>query len=496
MEITTDKKQIRFQRMVEEIVDYAILLLDTDGNIENWNKGAEKIKGYSTSEIIGKNFRIFYTPEDRRNNLPEKLIETARVHGSARSEGYRIRKDGTTFWGNILITAIHDNDNKVIGFTKITRDLTDKKLSEEKLRRSEDRYFKMIAEIQDYAILLMDTDGNIQNWNKGAEKIKGYSAEEIIGKNFRQFYTPKDKITKKPDRLLELARAAGRAQDEGWRVRKDGSTFWGSVTLTALHDDDGTVVGFSKVTRDLTEKKKTDEAQLHLQKMEARNRELEQITYITSHDLQEPLRNITSLIDLLLADYGHTLAPTALEYLRYTSEAAVRMRQLINGLLDYGRLGRNAEATEINSRNILDQVRADLDILIKETGAEIIAGEMPVVVGYETEFRLLLQNLISNAIKFRKPYVNPVIKIGAEQQNNIWKFSVSDNGIGIDPQHKDRIFIIFQRLHAREAYDGSGIGLAHCKKIIEMHNGQIWVDSEPGEGSTFSFTINTNAFLR
>ncbi|HYE54692.1 MAG TPA: PAS domain S-box protein, partial [Chitinophagaceae bacterium] len=200
---TLRQSEEQHHRMVEEIEDYAIILLDRDGYIQNWNKGAEKIKGYKPEEIIGKNFRQFYTEGDRRDHLPERLLNQAVENGRATHEGWRVRKDGTLFWGNIVITALHDDTGDVVGFTKVTRDLTERKKAEdqqaeytrnlaetnEALRRSEERYHKMVEEVRDYAILLMDKDGNIQNWNKGAENIKGYKSEEIIGKNFRQFYT-------------------------------------------------------------------------------------------------------------------------------------------------------------------------------------------------------------------------------------------------------------------------------------------------------------------
>ncbi len=251
-----DAKQLRLQKLVDEVEDYAILLLDEKGFIETWNKGAEKIKGYRPEEIIGKHYSIFYLPADKEAGLPEKLMAEAAKYGKVRAEGWRVKKNGELFWANLVITAIHDEAGQVIGFTKVTRDLTEKKQAEENLRRSEERYLKMIAEVQDYAILLIDPDGKIENWNKGAERIKGYTAEEIIGKNFRVFYTPDDIATNKPDRLLEKAAKEGRAQEEGWRVRKDGTYFCASVTITALHDDENNIIGYSKVTRDLTEVKK------------------------------------------------------------------------------------------------------------------------------------------------------------------------------------------------------------------------------------------------
>ncbi|HEX8561748.1 MAG TPA: PAS domain S-box protein [Flavobacterium sp.] len=264
-----------YYKMIDEVMDYAILLLDLEGNILNWNQGAANIKGYTAKEIIGTNFRVFYAAEDRKNGLPEKLLDDAIKFGKANHEGWRLKKDGSKFWGSIVITALHDDNGNVIAFSKVTRDLTQRKAAEEmlqrnakdlefkndELRRSEERYHGMIAEIEDYAIILLDPDGKILNWNKGGEKIKGYKAEEVVGRNFNLFYLQEDIEAGLPQRLINQARTEGKASHEGWRVKKDGSTFWGSIVITALHDKSNNVSGFSKVTRDLTERKKSEERQ-------------------------------------------------------------------------------------------------------------------------------------------------------------------------------------------------------------------------------------------
>lgn len=281
--------QQRFDRLITEVEDYAIILLDVHGIILSWNKGAEKIKHYTSAEIIGKSFRIFYPKEDHVNNLPELLISEARRTGKANHEGWRIRKDGSRFWGSITLTAIHDDSNNVIGFLKLTRDLTDKKIAEDKLsnyieelhlkneeiKKSEDRYHKMMSEVKDYAIILLDTTGKILDWNKGAEKVKGYTAEEIMGKSFRLFYTREDKESNLPQRLLEEARQKGYVTHEGYRIKKDGTRFWGSVAITAIHDDNQEVVGFSKVTKDLTDRKIADDRMtIMMEELKQKNEDL------------------------------------------------------------------------------------------------------------------------------------------------------------------------------------------------------------------------------
>ncbi|HTJ52337.1 MAG TPA: PAS domain S-box protein [Cyclobacteriaceae bacterium] len=278
-----------FQKMISEVEDYAIILLDLEGQIMSWNKGAERIKGYNSKEIIGKSFKLFYPKEDKENGLPDTLIMAARENGKAIHEGWRLRKNGTRFWGNVTLTAIHNDEGSITGYLKVTRDLTERKTAEDKnhnyteelqqkneaLRKSEERYHRMISEVKDYAIILLDKDGLILDWNKGAAQLKGYKAEEIIGKSFRLFYSLQDRAARVPEEFLEDARKHGSVSKEGWRVRKDGTSFWGSITLTVLHDENGELFGYSKVTKDLTPKKVAeDELSNYMEELKQRNEAL------------------------------------------------------------------------------------------------------------------------------------------------------------------------------------------------------------------------------
>ncbi|MFD1257131.1 ATP-binding protein [Mucilaginibacter terrae] len=352
------------------------------------------------------------------------------------------------------------------------------------------RLQNMVEEIEDYAILLLDSSGNIENWNKGAEKIKGYKAEEILGKNFSLFYTPEDQKSKKPEMLIYLARVKGYAFDEGWRIRRDGSRFWGSIAITAIHDEQQNVIGFTKVTRDLTDKMLAAEAvSQHMDQLQIKNQELEQFVYIASHDLQEPLLTVSNFISLLKAEYGHLYDDDATMYMGFVEQAADRMRTLIKDLLDYSRIGKVKLAEQVDVNELLLNITSDLDTLISQTGAKLIYSGLPTVKAYRTELRQLFQNLITNAVKFAKKDVAPVINITAKPYNDGWQFSVQDNGIGIADKYKEKIFLIFQRLHNRDDYPGNGIGLANCKKIAIMHNGDIDVRSVFGEGSEFYFNL-------
>jgi PAS domain S-box-containing protein len=494
-----------YQRMIEEIRDYAIILLDENGIIQNWNKGAEAIKFYKEQDIIGKHFSIFYFDEDIKRNLPQKLLDEAAITGRAVHEGWRRRKDNTRFWGSITITAVHDDQNNVIGFCKVTRDLTDKKAADDVLRMSEERYHQMVAEVQDYAIILLSPEGVILNWNAGAEKIKGYTAEEVIGKKIELFYTPEDKQSNLPVNLLQLARETGRAAQEGWRLRKDGTRFWGTIVITALHSKEGNVIGFSKVTRDLTQQKLTEEKILaYTAELELQNSELEQFAYVASHDLQEPLRKIRTFAELIQENLNDQ--EFVRTYFARVDASAKRMADLVKSLLDYSRLSKDrkelpGEPDIVDLTQTLNDVKQDFELLIKDKNATVIADPLPIVKGNAIQLGQMFSNLIGNSLKFSR--AEPVIKLtsqvvdkekipnapGTLRHKQYYQIALEDNGIGFEQQYNKIIFSLFQRLHGWQEYAGTGIGLALCKKIAENHQGFITASSELNKGATFSIYL-------
>ena len=357
-------------------------------------------------------------------------------------------------------------------------------------------YFQqMISEIRDYAIIVLDRHGFIQNWNTGAQLIKGYSAE-VIGQHFSVFYTPEDIENSLPQRLLEEAHTKGKAVHEGWRVRKDGSRFWGNIVITSLHDNGGQLIGFIKVTRDLTEKKRAeDKLRDYAAELEASNKELEQFTYITSHDLQEPLRKIRMFVEATKrsADDPKTLSAS----LERIDAATKKMSALIRSLVDYTDLTRDSGKTDVDLNLIMKEVRTRLSERIKAANVALTMDRLPVVVAVRSQITQLFTNLVDNALKFSSD--NPELLVTARvvdqgdvldmpthmMEGKYHELKFQDNGIGFDQQYCKQIFSIFQRLHTSQAFQGTGVGLALSRKIVENHKGHITARSQPGKGATF-----------
>jgi PAS domain S-box-containing protein len=368
------------------------------------------------------------------------------------------------------------------------------------LKSSEQRYHKMIEEVEDYAILMLDRNGIIQNWNKGAEKIKGYKENEIVGVHFRIFYPKEDQTARLPEKLMEEAANAGRAIHEGWRVRKDGSRFWGSIVITALHDDLSRVIGFSKVTRDLTERKKAeDRIWQYTRQLEVQNKELQQFAFAAAHDMKEPLRKIQLYNSAILEDEAILLNERHKNYLLRSADAALRMQGLIDALLAFTRITEQKEQFETVDLNVtLQNVLAFFRETIDELGATVVAERLPVVRGIPFQLDQLLTNLLGNSLKYHHAERVPEIRISTKQIRRLpdskdlhpayeWfhRITIKDNGIGFDQKYAEKIFEMFERLHGRDQFSGSGLGLAICKKIMENHNGYMTAKGLPDQGAEF-----------
>jgi len=318
-----------YRMMVEAVADYAIFALDATGHVTSWNIGAERIKGYKREEILGQHFSRFYTAEANARNWPGMELEAAARIGRFEDEGWRVRKDGSEFWANVIITALHDAQGKLIGFGKVTRDMTEQRRTAEALRQSEETFRLLVQSVKDYAIFMLDVSGRVMSWNAGASYIKGYRRDEIIGKHFSVFYPPDDVASNKPGRELITAREMGRVEDEGWRVRKDGSLFWANVTITAIYDDTRELRGFAKVTRDMSERKRLEE-------LEQSERRMNVFLATLSHELRNPLapmRNALTVMQMRPDD------PAAMQKsVGLVERQMSHLTRLVDDLLDVGRI--------------------------------------------------------------------------------------------------------------------------------------------------------------
>jgi PAS domain S-box-containing protein len=474
-----------FRMLVESVGDYAIFLLDPNGNVASWNQGAERIKGYLPSEIIGHHFSAFYPRSDRDAGKPAYELHAAAETGRFEDEGWRLRKDGTRFWASVVITRIIDENGNLIGFGKITRDLSERRLAEQ-------RYRLLIEGVSDFAIYSLDVTGNITSWNAGAQRIKGYNEFEILGKHFSTFYTPEDVAAGLPEKVLRTAAETGHFEGEGWRVRKDGTRFWSSVVVTAIRNDQGEHIGFSKITRDVTDRKllldqiqkHTEELELRIAEREQTNAELEAFSYSVSHDLRAPLRAIEGFTQAFIEDYGKDVPAEGLEYLGQVTSAASRMNQLVQDLLNFSRLSRiHLELFPIDLSHAARLAVGQLSTRGEFVQLENLEGLR--VVAHEPTLVQALNNLISNALKFQAPDVTPQVRVFAQRKHGRIEVSVLDNGIGIASEHLDRIFQVFERLHGQDEFPGTGIGLAIVKRGVQRMGGKIGVDSQTGVGSRF-----------
>ena len=400
-----------------------------------------------------------------------------------------------------------EEHNTILADAYILKDELEKKVRDrtlllekrnEELKRSEERYTKMTEEVEDYAIILLDMNGTILNWNKGAQKIKGYTESEIIGRNFSVFYLEEDLVQGLPGTLIHTAIKEGRATHEGYRKRKDNSKFWGSVVITALHDEFRNVIGFTKVTRDLSEKKAAEDLiKQHALELEIKNKQLEQFAYIASHDLQEPLRKIQTFVQILEKRFDDN--EIRHKYFTKINASAKRMTDLIQSVLHYSRLAQPNDLHEsVNLNEVMNSVMNDYELLISEKNALVEYGQLPVIRGIKAQLGQLFANLLGNSLKFSnlapKIAISSRLVLGSEIQHEFATANIageyvevtfSDNGIGFEQQYVEKIFGIFKRLNSRDKFPGTGIGLALSKKIVDNHNGFITARSELGKGATF-----------
>ena len=610
------ESELRFRSLINAVEEYAIFMLDPEGHVVSWNEGAERIKGYDAGEILGDHFSRFYTDDDREKGVPERNLEKARKAGTIEDEGWRVRADGSRFWANVTITAIYEDD-QLQGYAKTTRDMTDRREQEQKLERERD-LVERILETSPVGIAVVNPDGTTSRANERMAQLLSLptegASEYTAGE--RDMFDSSGEFLPIDERPASHVFETGEPlYDREVLLDPDGERRWLSVNVAPITDESDTTAqavvtatditdlkglarrrkrkleerekeleaiqlatnllepgeppvddlleefvrslpqffqfpertdarasigdhevattGFDPDRRTITARARTtngtsitidvclsewppvrerdsarpfaeEEQELidtlatlltfhfdrreYISELRTETRRLEQFAYAASHDLQEPLRMVSSYLRLLERRYEDALDEDGEEFLAYAVDGAERMSEMIDGLLAYSRVETRGEPLEpVDLEDVLGDVLTDLELRVAESNAEITAESLPRVEGDESQLRQVFQNLLDNAIEYSDGI--PRVHVSAEREGSKWLISVRDQGIGIDPDQKDRVFEVFERLHTREEHAGTGIGLALCERIVERHGGEIWADSEPGEGSTFSFTL-------
>jgi PAS domain S-box-containing protein len=491
----------RYHYLISGISDYAIYMLDPDGRVSSWNAGAHRFKGYVAQEILGQHFSHFYTPEDRDSDLPKRALATALAEGKYEAEGWRVRKDGTRFWAHVVIDPIYDEDGVLLGYAKVTRDVTARKQAEEALRESEQRFRLLVQGVTDYALYMLSPEGIVTNWNSGAERIKGYAEAEIVGSHFSRFYTPEEDAAGVPRRALSTAASVGRFEAEGYRVRKDGSRFWAHVIIDAIRDDHGQLVGFAKITRDLTEKKKAAEALeaanvalFQAQKMES----IGQLTGGVAHDFNNLLSVLSSGLEVLAmqrkeSDSGSGDIRT-IDSMRRAIDRGARLTQQ---LLAFAR----QQPLQAETRN-LNRIITGFETVLRravnpniEFVVELDRKAHSALID-SARFESALLNLVVNARDAmpdggRLAITSANLSVGAESgalaPGDYVKVTVADTGTGMPPEVAARVFEPF--FTTKEVGKGTGLGLSQVYGFIKQSGGEVLIDSKPGEGTAVSIYL-------
>ena len=481
-----DPPMDRFRLLVEAIEDYGICMLDRAGMVLSWNSGAARLHGYAAGEVIGKHLSIFYPEEARQARWPEEELRRATEVGRHEEEGWRVREDGSRFWAHVVTTALRDRHGTLTGFGQVARDLTERREHLGALRQSEALFRLLIEGVRDYAIYMLDPQGVIRSWNSGAQLIKGYAAHEVIGKHYRMFFRSEDIALGLPDKELQDALLQGRTEEEGWRIRKDGSTFWANIVMAPIQAE-GVLLGYAKVTRDMTER-------LRLRDLEHSSRRMNEFLAMLAHELRNPLAPIRNAVSIL------QLEPAPSTTVRTSRDMIDRqlshMTRLVDDLLDAGRLtsGKIRIKPERIAFNQVvaiatEALRPDMDAR-SHTFELDLPRETVWVNADPTRLAQVLQNLLGNASKFT-PH-GGTLRLTARVARGRLHVEVVDNGVGIAPAAMEHIFELFSQGDglAASRQSGLGIGLSLARSLVEMHGGSIAATSPGvGQGSVFRFEL-------
>lgn len=459
-----------------------IVSFDESFVILSWNKGAEKIYGYTLEEVRGK-YSGDVLKSGYNNERLDEWISQLKRDGQWTGELKQVHKNGAEVNCLLSTSVLKDDKGNITGFLTITKDITDRKREEEKLRKSEERFRLLVNNVRDYAIFMLDQEGRIISWNNGATHIHGYTEDEIIGKNIEIFYTQEDRANKEPAANLAMAKENGSYEMEGVRIRKDGTRFLANVVFTVLLNDDGSLRGYSKITRNITKRKQLEND------LRKSNAEMEAFTYSVSHDLRAPLRSIIGFTKILEDDYTAQLDEEAKRIMGIITNNTIKMGMLIDDLLNFSRMSKqDIIKTDFDTHEMLKGIIADQG---NRNGKPIqwTVGQLPRMYADINSVKQVWINLLSNAVKYSSGKNDPHIWIDAENKGGYLIFSVKDNGVGFDEKYSNKLFKVFQRLHSSNEFEGTGVGLAIVEKIVSKHGGEVWAKAIPGEGATFYFSI-------
>jgi PAS domain S-box-containing protein len=489
---TTTGDDERYRLLVEGVVDYAIYMLDPNGIVISWNNGARRFKGYQDWEIIGRHFSTFYPPEDQQAGLPERALEIARHEGKYEAEGWRIRKDGTRFWAHVVIDPISDAVGGLIGYAKVTRDLTERRQAAEELRRSEEQFRILVQGVTDYAIYMLDENGYVTNWNSGAQRIKGYSADEIVGQHFGVFYTPEERALDGPRHSLAAAAREGRFEKEGLRVRKDGTTFWANVVIDPIRGATGDIIGYAKITRDITERKKTQESLERTREQLMQSQKMEAIGRLTggvAHDFNNLLMAITGSLELIKNRLPHD--PRVSPLVDNAMMGAQRGITLTQRMLAFAR----RQDLVVKPTDLASLIRGMHELLQRSLGPSITIEtnfpREPIFARIDpNQVELAILNLAVNSrdampgggtLTFTLRRVTRPGSDGGPPQDVV-SLSVTDTGEGMDAATLSRATEPF--FTTKGVGKGTGLGLSMVHGMADQLGGSLALRSRVGEGTT------------
>jgi PAS domain S-box-containing protein len=487
LERNLHESERNFRLLVEGITDYAIYMLDPEGRIANWNTGAERIKGYKAKDIVGKHFSVFYTPEDRAADRPRQALETARKEKHFIAEGWRVRKDGTRFFASVVIDPIFEK-RKLIGFAKITRDITERQDALSELLKSESQFKTLVGGVTDYALYLIDPTGIVSNWNAGGERIKGYTAKEIVGQHFSRFYTPVDQAAGKPAKALKIAVETGHYEEDGWRVRKNGSFFWASVVIDPIRNDAGELIGFAKITRDISERKEAQEKLLVMQRQLAESQKFDALGQLTggvAHDFNNLLMIISGSLHVIRKDIT---GEKALRALQSIDGASQRAASLTRQLLTFARR-QSVQPQSIKLSERLDVLR---DVLNSGLGSTVsltidVADDVWNIVVDPNEFETALVNLVINARDAMPEGGSVIVSAKNIPEKAEVAISVEDTGVGIPDDIAEKVFDPF--FTTKAIGKGTGLGLSQVHGFAHQAGGTVGLKSVLGMGTTITICL-------